>query len=250
MNATELTLLQQPGTATAPPPSADHLRAVKKVKFLSWLSLVWMGAEGTIAVIAGILAGSIALVGFGIDSAIEGFASGIIIWRFTGARMQSHAAEERAQRLVAIQFFLLAPYVAIEATHKLVSGEHPSTSWLGMALTASSVIGMPLLGVAKVRLAHQLGSAATKGEGNQNLLCAYLAGAVLLGLAANAAFGLWWLDPAAALVIAGVAVREGLETWRGEGLLRGSRTSPGWHGLYRRLLRFARQHARPLRSLA
>src|SRR3954465_10287003 len=86
-----------------------------------------------------------------------------------------------------------------------------------MALTASSVIGMPLLGAAKVRLAHQLGSAATKGEGNQNLLCAYLAGGVLVGLAANALFGAWWLDPVAALVIAGVAVREGLETWRGEG---------------------------------
>src|SRR3954447_189468 len=200
-----------------PAPAADYLRAVKKVKLLSWLSLVWMGAEGTIAIVAGILAGSIALVGFGIDSAIEGFASGIIIWRFTGARMHSHAAEERAQKLVAIQFFLLAPYVAIEAVHKLISGEHPSTSWLGMALTASSLIGMPLLGLAKVRLAHQLGSAATKGEGNQNLLCAYLAGAVLLGLAGNAAFGIWWLDPAAALVIAGVAVREGMETWRGEG---------------------------------
>src|SRR4051812_49188549 len=176
-----------------------------------------MGAEGPIAILAGVLAGSVALVGFGIDSAIEGFASAIIVWRFTGARMLSHAAEERAQKLVAIQFFLLAPYVTIEAVHKLISGEHPSTSWLGMALTASSVIGMPLLGVAKVRLAHQLGSAATKGEGNQNLLCAYLAGAVLIGLAANALFGAWWLDPAAALVIAAVAVREGLGTWRGGG---------------------------------
>ncbi len=86
-----------------------------------------------------------------------------------------------------------------------------------MALATSSLIGMPLLGLAKVRLAHQLGSAATKGEGNQNLLCAYLAGAVLVGLAANAAFGLWWLDPVAALVIAAVAIREGIETWRGEG---------------------------------
>jgi divalent metal cation (Fe/Co/Zn/Cd) transporter len=86
-----------------------------------------------------------------------------------------------------------------------------------MALTASSVIGMPLLGAAKIRLANKLGSAATKGEGNQNLLCAYLAGAVLLGLAGNALFGLWWLDPLAAIFIAAVAVREGRETWRGEG---------------------------------
>jgi divalent metal cation (Fe/Co/Zn/Cd) transporter len=207
----------------APP---DVSPAVRRVRLLSWISLVWMGAEGTIAIVAGVLAGSIALVGFGIDSAIEGFASVIIIWRFTGSRIHSHAAETRAQKLVAVQFFLLAPYVAVEAIHKLVTGEHPETSWLGMALTASSVIGMPLLGVAKVRLAHELGSAATKGEGNQNLLCAYLAAAVLLGLAGNALFGLWWLDPVAALVIAGVAVREGRETWRGEGCCAGPSLEP------------------------
>jgi divalent metal cation (Fe/Co/Zn/Cd) transporter len=197
-------------------PTADYLQAAKRVRQLSWLSLVWMGAEGTIAIVAGLLAGSIALIGFGIDSAIEGFASAIIIWRFTGSRLHSGAAEQRAQKLVAIQFFLLAPYVAVEAVHKLVTGEQPGTSWLGMALTASSVIGMPLLGIAKKRLADQLGSAATKGEGNQNLLCACLAGAVLVGLIGNALFGLWWLDPAAALFIAAVAVREGLQTWRGE----------------------------------
>lgn len=226
MSTTELHVLPAAPTQAASQPTQEYLRAVKRVKFLSWLSLVWMGAEGTIAIVAGILAGSIALVGFGIDSAIEGFASGIIIWRFTGTRMHSHAAEQRAQKLVAIQFFLLAPYVAIEALHKLITAEHPGTSWLGMALTASSVVGMPLLGAAKVRLAHQLGSAATKGEGNQNLLCAYLAGAVLLGLAANALFGAWWLDPAAALVIAAVAVREGLETWRGEGCCAAPALSP------------------------
>jgi divalent metal cation (Fe/Co/Zn/Cd) transporter len=203
-----------PGTATA---SAEFVRAAKRVKQLSWLSLVWMGAEGAIAIVAGVMAGSIALIGFGIDSAIEGFASAIIVWRFTGARMLSSHAEERAQKLVAVQFFLLAPYIAFEALHALFTGERPDTSWLGIALTASSVIGMPLLGIAKVRLAEQLGSAATKGEGNQNLLCAYLAGAVLVGLLANTLVGAWWLDPVAALVIAGVAVREGLETWRGEG---------------------------------
>ena len=198
-------------------PRADYMRAVRRVKQLSWLSLVWMCAEGGIAITAGVVAGSIALVGFGIDSAIEGFASAIIVWRFTGSRLHSEAAERRAQKLVAIQFFLLAPYVAVEAVHRLITGERPDVSWLGMALTASSLIGMPLLGVAKVRLAHRLGSAATKGEGNQNLLCAYLAGAVLIGLAANAAFGLWWLDPVAALAIAGIAIREGIETWRGDG---------------------------------
>lgn len=162
-----------------------------------------------------------------VDSAIEGFASAIIIWRFTGWRLHSKAAEQRAQKLVAIQFFLLAPYVGFEAMHKLVTSEQPSTSWLGMVLTASSVIGMPLLGIAKRRLAHQLGSPATKGEGNQNLLCAYLAGAVLTGLTSNALFGLWWLDPVAALFIAAVAVGEGCETWRGEGCCAGPELAPG-----------------------
>jgi divalent metal cation (Fe/Co/Zn/Cd) transporter len=205
-------------TVVAPSaPSPAWLAAARRARQLSWLSLVWMGLEGGIAILAGILAGSIALIGFGIDSAIEGVASVIIIWRFTGARMLSDAAERRAQRLVAIQFFLLAPYVAYEAVDHLVSAEHPEVSVLGMALTASSLIGMPMLGRAKQRLAHELGSQATHGEGTQNLLCAYLAGAVLLGLAGNALFGAWWLDPLAALLIAGVAVREGLETWRGEG---------------------------------
>jgi len=127
------------------------------------------------------------------------------------------AAEERAQKLVAIQFFLLAPYVATEAILQLVHADRPETSWLGIGLAASSVIGMPLLGLAKRRIGDQLGSSATKGEGMQNVLCAYLAGGVLLGLLGNALFELWWLDPAAALAIAAVAVREGLGAWRGEG---------------------------------
>ncbi len=198
-------------------PSADWLRAARRAKQLSWLSLVWMGLEGGIALFAGIMAGSIALIGFGIDSAIEGVASLVIVWRFTGARMLSHAAEERAQKLVAIQFFLLAPYVTFEAIQHLVNAEHPEVSALGMVLTATSLVGMPWLGRAKQKLAVDLGSQATHGEGSQNLLCAYLAGAVLLGLAGNALFGWWWLDPVAALAIAGVAVKEGVETWKGEG---------------------------------
>jgi divalent metal cation (Fe/Co/Zn/Cd) transporter len=176
-----------------------------------------MGLEGGIAIAAGIAAGSIALIGFGIDSAIEGVASVVIIWRFTGARMLSHVAEERAQKLVAVQFFLLAPYVTFEAVQQLVNAEHPEVSVLGMVLTATSLVGMPILGIAKQRVAARLGSQATHGEGTQNLLCAYLAGAVLLGLAGNALFGWWWLDSIAALAIAGVALKEGLDTWRGEG---------------------------------
>ena len=198
-------------------PSAEWLRAARRVRVLSWVSLAWMATEGVVAITAGIVAGSIALIGFGIDSAIEGFASLIIIWRFTGSRLLSHAAEERAQKLVAIQFFLLAPFVGYEAIRQLVAGEHPETSWVGIALVTSSAIGMPFLGIAKRRLADKLGSVATRGEGTQNLLCAYLAVAVLVGLLGNTLFGLWWLDPAAALVIAVVALKEGRDSWRGEG---------------------------------
>jgi divalent metal cation (Fe/Co/Zn/Cd) transporter len=210
------------GALTAPRPSAlapaeEWHRAAARARFLSWLSLAWMGVEGAIAIVAGVFAGSIALIGFGIDSAIEGFASLVIVWRFTGSRLHSENAEERAQKLVAVQFFLLAPYVAGEAIHKLVTGERPETSWIGIALVTTSVVGMPFLGLAKRRLADKLGSVATRGEGTQNLLCAYLAAAVLVGLLGNALFALWWLDPVAALVVAAVALREGRESWRGEG---------------------------------
>jgi divalent metal cation (Fe/Co/Zn/Cd) transporter len=192
-------------------------RLAHRVKLLSWLSLVWMTIEGGVAIAAGIVAGSIALVGFGLDSAIEGFASVIIIWRFTGLRVFSHDAEQRAQKLVAIQFFLLAPYVAFESIKGLIAGDHPDVSWVGIGLATGSVIFMPMLAIAKQRLADQLGSAATAGEGRQNMLCAYLAGALLVGLLGNALAGAWWLDPAVGLLIAGVAVREGAEAWRGEG---------------------------------
>ena len=194
----------------------------QRVKLLSWLSLAWMTIEGAVAIAAGIAAGSIALVGFGLDSAIEGFASVIIIWRFSGSRVFSHAAEERAQRLVAVQFFLLAPYVGFESVRALADGEHAETSWVGIALAIGSVVLMPALAIAKQRLADQLGSAATAGEGRQNMLCAYLAGALLLGLLGNALLGAWWLDPVVGLLIAAVAVREGREAWRGEGCCVGS----------------------------
>lgn len=196
---------------------ATYRRLATRVKFLSWVSLAYMTFEGGIAILAGVLAGSVALIGFGIDSAIEGFASAIIVWRFTGARMFSEAAEQRAQKLVALQFFLLAPYVGFESIQALVGGERPETSWLGIVLSASSVVVMPYLGIAKQRIAEQIGSSATKGEGRQNMLCAYLAGALLVGLLGNTLFGAWWLDPAVGLLIAGVALKEGLEAWRGEG---------------------------------
>jgi divalent metal cation (Fe/Co/Zn/Cd) transporter len=213
LSTRELSVLQPAQIAR----SREWHDAARKARWLSWLSLAWMGAEGVIALTAGILAGSIALVSFGLDSFIEGFESLVIVWRFTGSRLLSHAAEERAQKLVAVQFFLLAPYVAFEAVHKLLTGEQPQTSWLGIALVTSSIIGMPFLGIAKHRLADKLGSVATRGEGTQNLLCAYLAAAVLVGLLGNTLFGFWWLDPAAALFVAAVALKEGRESWRGDG---------------------------------
>ena len=196
---------------------AERDRLIRRAKALSWLSLAYMTAEGTIAITAAILAGSVALLGFGLDSAIEGLASIIVIWRFTGTRRLSERAEQRAQRLVAITFFLLAPYIAQDAIRTLANGEHPRTSWLGIGLSISSIIVMPLLGNAKQRIGQRLGSAATAGEGSQNLLCAYLAAGVLASLALNAAFGLWWADPAVALGIAAIALHEGRETWHGEG---------------------------------
>ena len=181
-----------------------------------------MTIEGAVAIAAGIVAGSIALVGFGLDSAVEGFASVVIIWRFTGTRVFSHAAEQRAQKLVAVQFFLLAPYVAYESLDALIAGEHADVSWVGIALAAGSVILMPMLGIAKQRLADAMGSAATAGEGRQNMLCAYLAAALLVGLLGNALVGAWWLDPVVGLAIVVVAVQEGVEAWRGEGCCVGS----------------------------
>jgi divalent metal cation (Fe/Co/Zn/Cd) transporter len=206
------------GPAPAPTLSrARYEQLARRVKLLSWLSLVWMTVEGAVAIGAGIVAGSIALVGFGLDSAIEGFASVILIWRFTGSRVFSHAAEQRAQKLVAIAFFLLAPYVGLEAIKTLIAGDHADVSWVGIALAVGSVVFMPMLAIAKQRLADRLGSAATAGEGRQNMLCAYLAAALLIGLLGNAAVGAWWLDPVVGLLIAGLAVREGVEAWKGEG---------------------------------
>ena len=209
--------LQPAAPAPAAPRAPEHERLISRVKLLSWASLAWMTVEGAVAIIAGLVAGSAALIGFGLDSVIEGFASVVIIWRFTGARKMSGAAEARAQKIVAIQFFVLAPYVGFESVRALAGGEHPDASWVGIALAAGSVVIMPYLGIAKQRLADALGSAATKGEGRQNMLCAYLAGALLVGLLGNALLGAWWLDPVVGLLIAGLALEEGVEAWRGEG---------------------------------
>jgi divalent metal cation (Fe/Co/Zn/Cd) transporter len=196
-------------------PSAEWLRLARLARLLSWLTLVWMGVEGGVAIGAAIAAGSVALLGFGLDSGIEAIASIIVIWRFTGTRLASATSERRAQQLVAVSFFLLAPYIAVEAVHALAAGDRAETSIVGLVLTAGTAVFEPALGVAKRRIGARLGSSATAGEGSQNLLCAYLAMAVFAGLAANTLLGAWWLDGVVALGIAAWAVVEGRRTWAG-----------------------------------
>jgi divalent metal cation (Fe/Co/Zn/Cd) transporter len=180
------------------------------------VSLAWLSFEGIATAIAGILAGSVALIANGLDSGIEAMASVIIVWRFTGSRLRSARSERRAQQLVALSFLLLAPYVAFEAIATLASQRAAETSWLGIGLSIGTLCVCPWLGRAKLRLGDRLGSSATAGEGRQNLICAYLASAVLTSLLANALLGIWWLDPVVALGISGLAVWEGRRAWRGE----------------------------------
>jgi divalent metal cation (Fe/Co/Zn/Cd) transporter len=176
-----------------------------------------MCAEGAIGLWQGLASGSIALTGWALGSAVEGLASAIVIWRFTGTRTRSEAAERTAQRGVAVSFWLLAPYVAAESARDLAAGHHAATTVTGIVLTAVALVVMPLLGRAKHRIGLRLGSAATAGEGTQNYLCAAQAGAVLAGLVITAAWpGGWWADPVIGLTIAAIAVREGTRSWRGD----------------------------------
>ena len=174
-----------------------------------------------------------------------------MIWRFTGTRRLSEHAEQRAQRLVAITFFLLAPYITQDAIRTLINGEHPGTSWLGIGLSISSIIVMPLLGKAKQTIGQRLGSGATAGEGAQNMLCAYLAAGVLTGLVLNAAFGLWWADPTVALAIAALALTRGPPNLARPRLLR-HLTAPrrAARHLQRQLLRLTRKTRQPAPRLS
>jgi divalent metal cation (Fe/Co/Zn/Cd) transporter len=169
-----------------------------------------------VAVGAGIVAGSIALVGFGADSLIEAAAGVVVLWRLGAARVSSAEAEARAQKLIAASFYVLAAYIGVEAIRSLASADHPDASWVGIGLSVVTLATMPPLARAKSRVADRLGSSATKSESRQTLLCAYLSAALLLGLALNALAGWWWADPVTALVIAAAAVREGRAAWRGE----------------------------------
>ncbi len=205
--------------------SAEWLRLARLARLLSWLTLAWMGIEGGAAIGAAVVAGSVALLGFGLDSGIEAMASVIVIWRFTGARLASATSERRAQQLVAVSFFLLAPYVAMDAVRALASGERAGTSIIGLVLTAGTAVFEPALGLAKRRIGARLGSPATAGEGTQNLLCACLAVAVFAGLAANTLLGAWWADGVVALGISVWAVVEGRRAWAGKSC--GCASQPG-----------------------
>ncbi len=201
-------------------PDSDAEERAALQRRARWLAIggnAWHVVEFAIAVAAGVAAGSIALVAFGLDSLIEVAAGTVIVWLFTGRRLSDPArAERRAQQLIAFSFFLLAGYVAVESGRTLLGGQHPDTSWVGIGLAAITAPTMPLLARAKRRIGERLGSSATVSEGQQNMVCAYLSVALLVGLGANALLGWWWADPTAALVIATVAAREGRESWKGE----------------------------------
>jgi divalent metal cation (Fe/Co/Zn/Cd) transporter len=197
-------------------PLADRDRLERRARRLAWGGNIWHLIEFAIALVAGIAAGSIALIGFGADSLIEGMAGFIIVWLFTGSRLGNERAERRAQQLVAASYFILAAYVGIESVRILIGGHHPEASWVGIGLAAFTAPTMPLLARAKQNVGRKLNSSATVSEASQNMICAYLSVGLLFGLLANALAGWWWADPAAALVIAAVAVREGRESWRGE----------------------------------
>jgi divalent metal cation (Fe/Co/Zn/Cd) transporter len=193
---------------------ADQLRAGRR---LQYLTIGWNSAECVVAVGAGLLAGSIALVGFGVDSAIEVTSSLAALWRLSRDRDPAHReiAERRALRLIGACFLLLAAYVLYEAIEVLVQGRAPARSLTGIVLAALSLVVMPLLARAKRRVASRLGSGALEAETRQTETCAWLSAILIVGLGLNAWLGWWWADPVAALVMAPLIAWEGLQALRG-----------------------------------
>jgi divalent metal cation (Fe/Co/Zn/Cd) transporter len=213
----QLIQLTRPQAAPAGPPPVERRKLEQQARRLAWGGIGYHVLEAAVAVGAGLAAGSIALIGFGADSLIESVAGLIVLWLFTGSRLGSSQAERRAQQLIAISFYVLAAYIGIESVRSLIGGHEPEASWLGIGLAAFTVVTMPMLAAWKRRVGRALNSSAAVKEASQTQLCAYLSIALLIGLGANALFGLWWMDPAAALFIAAVAVKEGRESWRGDG---------------------------------
>jgi len=195
---------------------AERARLERKARQLTQLGLAWHAVEAAVAIAAGVIAASVALVGFGADSVIEAAAGLVVLWLVTDRRLDSPHTERRAQQLIAASFVLLAAYVTIESAHDLLGGHHPAVSWPGVGLSLITLLAMPPLAAAKRRVGHALGSAATTSESRQTMLCAYLSAALLIGLLANALAGWWWADPLVALAIGAIAVREARLAWRGD----------------------------------
>jgi divalent metal cation (Fe/Co/Zn/Cd) transporter len=185
---------------------------IKRGRRLEYLTIIWNSLEGIIAVGAGILAGSIALVGFGIDSVIEVSSGAIILWRLVSGEHR----EQLALKLVGVSFLALSAYVAFDAVKSLWLIEPPEASYAGIALATLSVFVMPVLARAKRTVAAQLNSRAMHADSRQTDICAYLSAILLVGLVLNAIFGWWWADPVAALVMVPIITKEGLEAFRGE----------------------------------
>jgi divalent metal cation (Fe/Co/Zn/Cd) transporter len=202
------------------PIRVERQPAVQRARLLNVATIGWNTAEGVVAIAAGLAAGSVSLVGFGIDSAIEVSAAVILAWRLhqerKGGCMQ--AADARATKAIAASFAALAIYVAYDAVGDLIEGTKPEASTVGVVLAAMSLALMPALARAKARLAPVLGSAAAKADAAQTNLCALLSAVVLVGVGANWAAGWWWADPVAGLGIAVIAGAEAIRTWRADSL--------------------------------
>lgn len=181
---------------------------------LEWFTISWNVIEAVVAVGAGIVASSIALIGFGFDSSIESFAAVAVLWQLRGPHDEER--KERALKLIGVSFFLLAGYVIFESSRDLVTSAQPESSTVGIVVASVSIIVMPVLAFAKRRVADRLGSQVLRADAAETFLCSWLSAILLVGLALNATVGWWWADPVAALGIAGLAVREGRETWLGD----------------------------------
>lgn len=188
---------------------------------LAGLTVGWNVVEGVIAIAAGLAAGSIALVSFGVDSGIEVLSGLVMVWRLRAEaadRLPNEEAERRAIKLIAATFFLLAAYVGFESVRDLLAGDEAGVSRVGLILTAVSLVVMPVLARQKRRLGREMGSASMTADSKETDLCVYLSAAVFVGLAANALVGWWWADSIAALAVATLAVREGYKAWTTEDL--------------------------------
>jgi divalent metal cation (Fe/Co/Zn/Cd) transporter len=195
--------------------AADR-RAVlrRRIRWLVAATITYNVIEAVVAIAAGTIASSIALIGFGLDSVIEVSSAAAVAWQFAGPDPERR--EKVALRVIAGSFFVLAAYVTVEAVRTLVGGDPPDHSTVGIVLVAISVVVMPFLSWAQRRAGRELGSASAVADSKQTLLCTYLSAAVLLGLVLNSALGWWWADPVVALGLAAVAIREGRQALRGE----------------------------------